>query len=330
MIYARGARRRSDPPPADADTDEWSSAAMSTFRESILNHDAPTTPRAPAPAPTRHLGVAIGCLSCLAYTCVFLVQQLPGPFARAVAPLRRVAYGFVDGLLSVLHPTAAGPEWRNGLILLVLAGVIPWLVMLSLGRGRPATLGARVPNRYGWRILLVGYLVSIPFLWWMIGGPNFADRYLALYERAGGALFAGYYLVNMTTEHFLIQGVVLALCSPGRRWPATDASCTANGGHGFSAALHWLGLAQTADARGGQSRLTSWLGLPPGCVAAILTSGVIFALVHFGKHPRELLLSLPGGLAQAYIAYRTNTWLVPLVLHLATAATAFGLMLVLQ
>jgi membrane protease YdiL (CAAX protease family) len=70
-------------------------------------------------------------------------------------------------------------------------------------------------------------------------------------------------------------------------------------------------------------RLTRWIGLPADCVPAILTSTTLFGLVHVGKDPRELLLSLPGGVALAYIAYRTNSWLTVFVLHLATAGTAF-------
>jgi hypothetical protein len=75
------------------------------------------------------------------------------------------------------------------------------------------------------------------------------------------------------------------------------------------------------------SRITGWLGLPGGCVPAIVASAVLFSLVHVGKDARELLLSLPGGVALGYLAYRTNTWLTPFVLHLATAGTACLMML---
>ena len=66
-------------------------------------------------------------------------------------------------------------------------------------------------------------------------------------------------------------------------------------------------------------------GLPDGCLVAIVCSGFLFAAVHLGKNPRELLLSLPGGLASAYLAYRCNSWLVPATLHVAVAAVTAAL-----
>jgi hypothetical protein len=38
-----------------------------------------------------------------------------------------------------------------------------------------------------------------------------------------------------------------------------------------------------------------------------------------------VLLSFPGGVGLAYVAYRCNSLLVPLILHLATGLTALGL-----
>ncbi len=297
-----------------------------TFRELSLSRDAPTTPSPTSDTRASAFTQSIGCLLCLIYCCVFLVQQLPKPVNGLVAPARKALLSVTDAVLAFFPSVPTSPEARNGLFLFLAAGAIPWLVMLVSGRGRPAELGLRLPNRYGWRILGLGYLIALPFLWWMIGAPDFAARYLDRYERAGAAAFTGYYLINMATEHFLIQGVVLAACRSGRRWPLAIPVEPAKA-RGYRSVLQWLGMAQTVDASPAGSRATRWLGLPNGCAAAIVTSGVLFALVHFGKHPRELVLALPGGLAQAYIAYRTNTWLVPLVLHLATAATAFGMML---
>ncbi len=72
------------------------------------------------------------------------------------------------------------------------------------------------------------------------------------------------------------------------------------------------------------------INLPDGCLLAVLASAMLFGLVHLGKDPRELMLSLPGGIALGYLAYRTNTWLIPLALHLATAGTACAMIVVTQ
>ena len=60
----------------------------------------------------------------------------------------------------------------------------------------------------------------------------------------------------------------------------------------------------------------------------MVTSATLFGVVHIGKDPREMLLSVPGGLALAYVAYRSNSWLIPYILHLATAGTALALMMI--
>lgn len=213
-----------------------------------------------------------------------------------------------------------------GVYLLVTAGFIPWLAAAGLGLRRPAMIGMRIPNRYALRILPVAYLLALPFLVWMVRSPTIGSPYLNQLHRLGATVYLAYYLVNMLTEHFLLHGVVLGVCHRDGRWPmVTDnASALAGRPRGF---LAWLGLAQpTGDARG-LERFRRWFGLPHGCTAAILTSGVLFGLVHLSKDPRELLLAFPGGVAQAFLAYRTNSWLTPFALHLTTAATALGMML---
>jgi membrane protease YdiL (CAAX protease family) len=94
--------------------------------------------------------------------------------------------------------------------------------------------------------------------------------------------------------------------------------------------LRWVGLAQPSDADGAFQRLIQWIGLPANCVLAVICSGLLFGAIHLGKDPRELLLSVPGGIALAYVAFRTNSWLVPFALHLMTAGTAFLILLMRQ
>lgn len=90
--------------------------------------------------------------------------------------------------------------------------------------------------------------------------------------------------------------------------------------------LRWLGLADDRRGATGWRGVMRGLGVPDHGEWAVLASGVLFALVHWGKDARELLLSLPGGIASAYLAYRTDTLATPLLLHLATAGTAYLLM----
>ncbi len=216
----------------------------------------------------------------------------------------------------------------TGIYLVLLACLIPWIAMAAFRRGRPGVLGWRRPNRLAWRILLVGYIVAVPFLIWMVRSPVFADQYTRLMQR-GLAGFAAFYLVNIFVEHFLFQGVMLAAFRPDHRWPERVEIYEDHAGF-WRRIFQWFGLSQPTDGACGGQRVTRWLGLAPGCVPAVITSGMLFGLVHAGKDPREFVLSVPGGMLLGFIAYRTNSWLTPFMLHLSTAGTACALMMLLQ
>jgi hypothetical protein len=281
----------------------------------------------PPPRRRGYVAVAFAIVASAVYCLAFLVSlpsSWPAQVRDVVGLMSRPShwiYDLVEVLLNLVSAEHASPLVHFTVYLLLVAGVLPWLIMTMLWRGRPYDLGLRRPNVYGWRITLVGYLTALPFLTWMVRGASFAGPYLGQLERAGGVAFSVYYLINMLTEHFLFHGVMLAALRVGHRWPP-PAVVVADATSHVGRILQWVGLAQpTPDARGLQ-RVTQWLGLRAGCVPAIATSAMLFGLIHVGKDPRELWLSIPGGVALAYLAYRTNSWLTPFVLHIATAGTA--------
>ena len=231
--------------------------------------------------------------------------------------------------LGMLGAASASAELRGGAYIIVVSVVIPWLILTLARRGRPVDVGFRRPNRVGWRVVVIGFALALPLLLWMVQGPRFPAYYLPRLDRAGTWVFILYYVVNMSGEHFFFHGVLLAACRGGHRWPA-PAPIATNAPSGPRRALQWLGLAQPIDGAHGVARVTRWIGLPGGCVPAVCTSGALFALIHVGKDPRELALSLPGGIVLAYVAYRTNSWLIPFVLHLATAGAACAMMVAMR
>jgi len=256
---------------------------------------------------------------------VMSVNWLGPQVAGVVAHLRGFVYRAIDGTVGAigLELSYLG---QNGVYLLVMGAVVPWAVMVVLGRGRARELGFRMPNGIGWRVVLVGYVVALPFQFWMAGDALLAAGYLSQFREAGATTFAGYYLVNMASEHFLLQGVLLAAFRSGLRWPEPAGVAEMSGGR-IRRVFRWLGLAQPTDGAIGLRKVTRWIGLQGGCVFAIVMSGLLFGAVHLGKAPREAVLSVPGGFAIAYVAYRTNSWLTPFALHVVTAGTAFLLML---
>ena len=278
--------------------------------------------------PNMHFGsrrlVAVAVLGCGLYTALFLARvpswwpvRLRGALeapARIIHQAIAKSSGYATGGIGSL-------EFRSGVYLLVVAGVLPWMFAAFLGRGHPYSLGFRMPNRLAWRVILIGYLFSLPLLWWMTADPKFPPYYLRQLERAGVVAFLLYYFVNMLTEHFFFHGVILALCRPGGRWPAPPPIAQ-DARHRIRLWLQWFGLDQPTGGARGVRRLSAWLGLPEACWVAIVTSAILFAVVHVGKNSRELLLSFPGAVAQAFLAYRTNSWLTPWLLHMGTAGTA--------
>ena len=120
----------------------------------------------------------------------------------------------------------------------------------------------------------------------MVQSPGFAGPYLSQLKRAGGMAFCLFYTLNMLTEHFFMQGVVLAVLRMDRRWPPSVTPVPIRTASVVAKKLQWLGLAQPTDGTNGLRKIERWLGMPEGCVFAILGSGLLFALVHVGKNPR--------------------------------------------
>lgn len=283
------------------------------------------------PLPARGSAAQLAIFACVAVYCAITIA-LPQPLWPDVLENSAGAVGGwsrarISDLLTIFD---INQRWNHAVKLTVVSGLLPWLAMAAIGRWRPSEMGTRIPNRYGWRVLVVAYVIAMPFLFWMVRGADFADTYLPAWRRSA-SIFLGYYLTNMLWEHFLFHGVMLAAFRGDRRWPAA-APIDGAPRTGWIRPLHWIGLAQTRgkteDARAGAwQRTVRWFGLPQGCVFAIVGSGLLFGFIHWGKDARELVLSLPGGVAMAYLAYRTNSWLVPFLLHLATAGTAFIILL---
>lgn len=249
---------------------------------------------------------------------------------------------FKDGVNAIGEVSSPG-DISIAIYFIVVAGLVPVVLARLAGRSL-ADLGWRCPNRLALRYCIVAFLIAGPFLMWMVRSPTIARPYLKQLDQLGFLAFAVFYLINMVTEHVLLHGIVLGLARPDGRWleprPIPPHST------GFVGALRWLGMAMPPTVCSNEldkrEQLThqfrkqrllefsAWLGLAPGCLAPMLFSAMLFGLVHLGKDTRELVLAFPGGLAQAYIAYRSNSWFTPFFIHLATASAALLMMMRMQ
>ena len=224
----------------------------------------------------------------------------------------------------------AKPGWmlQHGTYCVLSGIVVPWILLTVVGRGRPRDFGLRRPNAIAWRMLAICIIGSMPLLFWMVGGAGFADYYRPQL-RLGKSAFLTYYAVNMISEHFVFHGVMLAALRRGVRWPS-PAKVNAEPACGWNRPLRWIGLAQPIADERGAGRVAAWFGLPAGCVCGVVVSGLLFGAAHIGKDGREFLLSFPGGMASAYIAYRTNSAVVPFLLHAVTAGAACLMMVLMN
>ena len=115
------------------------------------------------------------------------------------------------------------------------------------------------------------------------------------------------------TEHFFFPGVLLAWLHPSGAFPDADV---------LARRLVWPGrLLENGERAGTRAALAS-LAIPRSCIAPCLLSAPLFWAVHVGKPDAELWLSLPAGAFFAWLAYRTNGFVVPLLVHLAIPTAA--------
>jgi len=265
------------------------------------------------------------------YCLLFLVR--PGPtwpdFVReTMTACTSAVYSRISLLLEWIGVHRPEPVLGQGLYLVVVTGLVPLLAARLLMRAPLTAIGCRRPNRVGWHLLAVAFVLSIPFLVFMALGPGMVAFYMPTVKRAGYALFLSYYAINMLTEHFFLHGVMLAALRSDWRWPTPAPGPEHHDGRLWRRLLAYIGLGGPSRYPG-QSGIAGWLQLAPGCVFAMVGSAALFALVHVGKDWREAVLSIPGGLAVAYIAYRSDSWLTPFLLHAMTAGATLVLMILL-
>ncbi len=290
-----------------------------------------TVQMAPAGNPRRiHHVCAVAAV--VAY-CLSLLFYMPESWPAYLHSWNRHATGWVlsiaEKLLAGQSHHAAFHEIRHAIYLILVLVALPLFTMCVIRRCRLADFGLRKPNIIGLRVLLVGYAISVPLTIYVAVSPEFSNYYLGIAQRTGVSVLLGYFIINVTTETLFYQGILLALCRKDFRWPE-PAPVTVHANGKIECVLRWCGLAQSTDGVVGIRKITRWLGLQDGCLTAIFVSGAMFVLVHEGKGTREIGVSMLNGPLLAYVAYRTNTWLVPLLLHVAAGITSFAVAWIAQ
>ena len=283
----------------------------------------------PGPQPLRSWRVWIARV-CVPIYVVWLIVLPPKWLNPAFRSLWRGpqlwVHSIVARLLSTVGVDQPSQFLQVGAYYVLLSLIVPAAACLLFRRSRPADTGWRRPNRLLLRIVGCSFPVSIPFLFWMVRSPEFA-AYYRQYLDAEPATVLTYYVIVLFCEHFFFEGVMLAAFRGDGRWPDPPRLVQV-APTGPRRIAQWFGVAQPTGSTRGLQRITRWLGIPDGCLGAMLLSGVLFGLVHWGKAGRGFLLAFPGGVFLSALAYRCNSWHAPYLLHAGTVTAAAVMFLV--
>jgi hypothetical protein len=185
--------------------------------------------------------------------------------------------------------------------------LVPVAVVLATGQ-RPTALGLGGVARYGWRVIAVGFVVSLPVLMWLGLRPGM-HAYYANILGGGDWRAAVATAAVIVVEHAWIFGVVLALALPGRGFPVGDDPPRRG-------ALAFLGFGFPADLGVRERSPWLWLGVPPLVMPCLVLQALAFGAVHAGKEFGELVTAFPGGLGLGILTYRIRSFWPSVVLHL--------------
>lgn len=183
--------------------------------------------------------------------------------------------------------------------------VVVWLLGVppkALGMGRMA--------QHGWRIVAVGFALSLPVLVWVGLQPGIYKYYAKMFRADGwDPILAN--AVVIVVEHAFIEGLLLAVAlPPGWRFEEMGPEPRRSG------RLCWLGFGNTDGGRG----FFDWVGIPPQVLPALVGQALVFGFVHAGKELAELVTSFPGGFGLGLLTYRIRSVWPSVLLHLGTGA----------
>jgi hypothetical protein len=206
--------------------------------------------------------------------------------------------------------------FRDYLVHEFAIGVIP-VVAAGFCRRWPGDLGLGLFNRLGFRLILISVVLSIPFGFLLM--HTGAVPVPRSYGHAMGLLRQ---LLVVVPEHMLICGLFVALMLPDRRLPGNVPLAPAKGSW-VVRILRWLGLAQPVGDAGG---FLGWFGLTPESLVAVVASGILFGMAHHGKNDIvEIALSLPGGVAVAYMTLRSRSIWPAVIAHFTMNVIPVGM-----
>lgn len=193
----------------------------------------------------------------------------------------------------------------------VLGGIaIPLCLLALIGPRNASDIGLRRPSRELVPLLGVALAALVPLSLAMALHPAFRAELDA--RLAGSPTFLVAVLFGGVAEHFFFHGVLLAWLHPSGRFPD---------GPQFTAPIVWP-LRRIEGRRASLRDVLRSLRIPTSCIAPCLLSAPLFFAIHIGKPDAELWLSVLAGPVLAWLAYRTNGLVAPLIVHLAASLVA--------
>lgn len=218
------------------------------------------------------------------------------------------------GPLWLVAHRVLGPPlyWRDYVFVSVVGGVLLPLVLTRwIGPRTLDALGVRAPRRSALLLAALVFAGAAPLMLAMALTPEFRA---GVHEALGrSAWFAVAVPVGSGAEHFFFHGVLLAWLHPSGAFPPARE---------LLRPFVWPGKRLATGRSAGIREAIASLAIPRSCLAPCLLSAPLFVAIHVGKPDAELWLSLPAGIVFAWLAYRTNGFAVPWIVHMSLPATA--------
>ena len=219
-----------------------------------------------------------------------------------------------DAIIAVDHlfdlvPITGSFAWAFKSYVLVL---LPVVVILAIVR-RPTALGLGGMSRYGWRIIVLGFVIALPFCIWLGLRPGMHAHYRYMFTGPRLEVTA-----RQRPRH--------------RRRACMDRRCDSGAGAtrrrffgrhhepDRRGALAFVGLGFPVGLAEEDRTLWQWLGVPAIAMPCLILQALTFGAVHAGKEWGELVTAFPGGLGLGMLTYRIRSFWPAVVLHLGTGA----------
>jgi hypothetical protein len=198
----------------------------------------------------------------------------------------------------------------------LVSGAHFFLVPLIVGRlvlKMPfGKMGLRGISIYQIKVLVMLYLLAIPFLMWLATREGMYSYYEP-YIKKGLWEYLIWTNLVMFFEHSSLQGILLSILEPTFfEAPVEGLAKTEEGKESIKGRIRekqWV------------KAIRDWLRIDRYYFLVFLLDGILFMLIHLGKPVSEMFIAFPGGVFLAFLSFKFKSFLPCYLIHTMIAGT---------